>query len=108
MYNSFISSKIGYEYHRLDNSFDIVDVNYEGKSGSEISNIYTLKVLKEIIDLYKTLLQNVEIDLKLVRAKVVLCINRDFNCIQPRFENMPKALQQKVKKLLMKNCNKSN
>jgi hypothetical protein len=39
MYSSFINSKIGYEYHKLNASYDIVDVNYEGKCGSEISNI---------------------------------------------------------------------
>lgn len=104
MYNTFINSKIGYDYHRLSTSYDIVDVNYEGKTGSEISNIYTLKVLKEIIELYKTLLKNVESDLMSVRGKVVLVINRDFNSIKPKFENMPLKLQQKVKKLLMKNC----
>ena len=108
MYSSFINSKIGYEYHKLNASYDIVDVNYEGKSGSEISNIYTLSVLKEIIELYKTLLKNVESDLMSVRGKVVLVINRDFNSIQPKFENMPKTLQQKVKKLLIKNCSLCN
>lgn len=108
MYNAFINSKIGYEYHRLNTSYDIVDVNYEGKAGSEISNIYTLKVLKEIIDLYKTLLKNVESDLMSVGGKVVLVINRDFNSIKPSFENMPLKLQQKVKKLLMRNCSLCN
>jgi hypothetical protein len=108
MYNTFINSKIGYDYHRLSTSYDIVDVNYEGKTGSEISNIYTLKVLKEIIELYKTLLKNVESDLMSVRGKVVLVINRDFNSIKPKFENMPLKLQQKVKKLLMKNCSLCN
>ena len=87
MYNTFINSKIGYDYHRLSTSYDIVDVNYEGKTGSEISNIYTLKVLKEIIELYKTLLKNVESDLMSVRGKVVLVINRDFNSIKPKFQN---------------------
>lgn len=43
-----------------------------------------------------------------VRGKVVLVINRDFNSIQPKFENMPKTLQQKVKKLLIKNCSLCN
>ena len=108
MYNTFINSKIGYDYRRLSTSYDIVDVNYEGKTGSEISNIYTLKVLKEIIELYKTLLKNVESDLMSVRGKVVLVINRDFNSIKPKFENMPLKLQQKVKKLLMKNCSLCN
>jgi hypothetical protein len=108
MYSSFINSKIGYDYHKIDNVYDIVDVNYDGISGREISNIYTLKVLREIIELYKTLLKNVEGDLLSVRGKVILCINRDFDCIKPQFVNIPVSLQRKIKKLLMKNCNKSN
>ena len=108
MYSSFINSKIGYDYHKIDSTYDIVDVNYDGLSGREISNIYTLKVLREIIELYKTLLKNVEGDLLSVKGKVVLYINRDFNCIQPQFVNIPLTLQRKIKKLLMKNREKSN
>jgi hypothetical protein len=108
MYNTLINSKIGYDFHKLSTSYDIVEINYEGKSGSEISNIYTLKALKEIIELYKTLLKNVESELMSVGGKVVLFINRDFNSIKPKFENMPIKLQQKIKKLLMKNCSFCN
>ena len=108
MYSSFINSKIGYDYHKLDNVYDIVEVNYEGLSGMEISNIYTLKVLKEIIELYKTILKNVESELLLVKGKVVLYINRDFDSIQTQFVNIPMALQRRIKKLLMKNCVMSN
>ena len=108
MYSSFINSKIGYDYHKLDAVYDIVDVNYEGLSGMEISNIHTLKVLKEIIELYKTILKNVESELLLVKGKVVLHINRDFDSIQTQFVNIPMAMQRRIKKLLMKNCNKGN
>jgi hypothetical protein len=100
MYSSFMNSKIGYYYHRIDNVYDIVEVNYDGLNGREISNIYTLKVLREIIELYKTLLKNVEDDLLSVRGKVVLSINRDFNSIEPEFVNIPSSLQRKIKKLL--------
>jgi hypothetical protein len=43
MYSSLINSKIGYEYHKIDSVYDIVDVNYDGISGVDVSNIYTLK-----------------------------------------------------------------
>jgi hypothetical protein len=108
MYSSFINSKIGYDYYKLDTVYDIVDVNYEGLSGMEISNIYTLKVLKEIIDLYKTILKNVEGELLSVQGKVVLFINRDFDSIQTQFVNIPMSMQRRIKKLLMKNCVMSN
>jgi hypothetical protein len=100
MYSSFMNSKIGYDYHKIDNVYDIVEVNYDGLNGGEISNIYTLKVLREIIELYKTLLENVEGELISVKGKVVLIINRDFNSIEPEFVNIPSSLQLKIKKLL--------
>jgi hypothetical protein len=108
MYSSLINSKIGYEYHKIDSVYDIVDVNYDGISGVDVSNIYTLKVLKEIIELYKTLLKNVEGELLSVQGKVVLFIKIDFDSIQTQFINIPMSMQRRIKKLLMKNCVMSN
>jgi hypothetical protein len=108
MYSSFINSKIGYDYHKIDSVYDIVDVNYDGINGVDVSNIYTLKVLREIIELYKTLLKNIELEMKSVGGKIVVCINRDFDCVQTQFVNIPMAMQRRIKKLLMKNCIMSN
>lgn len=108
MYSSFINSKIGYDYHKIDSVYDIVDVNYDGLSGVDVSNIYTLKVLREIIELYKTILRNVEGDLLSVRGKVVLSIDRDFNSIETEFVNIPDSLKTKIKKILNKNCTYCN
>jgi hypothetical protein len=36
-----MNSKIGYYYHRIDNVYDIVEVNYDGLNGREISNIHS-------------------------------------------------------------------
>lgn len=104
MYRSFTNSKIGYDYHKIDNIYDIVDVNYDGISAHEISNIYTLKVLRKIIELYKTLLRDVESELLSVNGKVLLNINRGFNNIESEFINIPVSLQHKIKKLLLENC----
>ncbi len=104
MYDSITNSKIGYDCHKIDNLYDIVEVNYDGISGCEISNIYTLKVLRKVIELYKTLLLDVESDLLSVNGKVVLNINRDFNSIESEFVNIPDNLKRKIKKLLNKNC----
>jgi len=56
----------------------------------EISNNYSLN---EINEKYKIILKNLESELLLVRAIVVLLNKRDFDRIQTKFVNIPMAIQ---------------
>jgi hypothetical protein len=89
--------KIGYDYHNLDNYSQLVNINYDGLEVNEISNIYTLKALKNVIDYYSMLLKDLESELLSTKGKIVIFINNKFKVSKLNFTNVSESLQQQIK-----------
>lgn len=89
--------KIGYDYHNLDNYSQLVNINYDGLEVNEISNIYTLKALKNVIDYYSMLLKDLESELLSTKGKIIIFINNKFKVSKLNFTNVSESLQQQIK-----------